>query len=223
MTWPTLTFSPCLTRMSFTTPVTEEGTSTTALSVSSSITGWPSETFAPGEIIRRTRSPLIDVFAEFGELEFGGSWRRQWRDAQVRVRPRLALVQEPVSALAGGDATACFAGEGVCRQAPAPLSTVKITWPTLTFCPSLTRISFTVPVIDEGTSTTALSVSSSITGWPSVMVAPGEIIRRTSSPWSMFSPSSGSLNSVNACSLHSPQRLRRHYKIDPYGTPEGVP
>ena len=42
---------------SFTTPVTEDGTSTTALSVSSSITGWPSETFVPSEIIRRTKSP----------------------------------------------------------------------------------------------------------------------------------------------------------------------
>jgi hypothetical protein len=53
-----------------------------------------------------------------------------------------------------------------------------------------------VPVTDEGTSTTALSVSSSITGSPSVMLAPGLIIKRTRSPLSIFSPSSGSLNSV---------------------------
>src|SRR5580698_1113675 len=98
---------------------------------------------------------------------------------------------------AAGAGAAFVAGAEVCfAGATAPLSTVKITWPTLTFCPSLTRISFIVPVTDEGTSTTALSVSSSITGWPSVMVEPGEIIRRTSSPWSMFSPSSGNLNSV---------------------------
>ena len=82
-----------------------------------------------------------------------------------------------------------------CGRSP---SRVKITCPTLTFSPSLTRTSFTTPLTEEGTSTTALSVSSSITGWPSDTFAPGEIIRRTRSPWSMFSPSSGSLNSFVA-------------------------
>src|SRR5262249_34099584 len=80
--------------------------------------------------------------------------------------------------------------------APAPFSTVKMTCPTLSLSPSLTRISFTTPLTDEGTSMTALSVSSSMTGWPSFTSAPGAIIRRTKSPCSMFSPSSGSLNSV---------------------------
>src|SRR5712692_7863534 len=97
-----------------------------------------------------------------------------------------------------------FAGEGPVRlrsglvraAPPAPFSTVKITWPTLIFSPSLTRTSLIVPLTDDGTSITALSVSSSITAWPSVTLAPGEIISRTRSPWSMFSPSSGSLNSV---------------------------
>ena len=90
-----------------------------------------------------------------------------------------------------------FEGEGArATLPPAPFSKVKITWPTLIFSPSFTRISFTTPLTVDGTSTTALSVSSSITAWPSVMAAPGEIISRTKSPWSMFSPSSGSLNSV---------------------------
>ena len=62
--------------------------------------------------------------------------------------------------------------------------------------PSLTLISLTVPVTEDGTSTTALSVSSSMTGWPSETFVPGEIISRTRSPWSMFSPNSGKLNSV---------------------------
>jgi hypothetical protein len=79
---------------------------------------------------------------------------------------------------------------------PAPFSTVKMTWPTLSLSPSFTRTSLTFPLTDEGTSMTALSVSSSITGWPSFTSAPGAIIRRTKSPCSMFSPSSGSLNSV---------------------------
>src|SRR5450755_742155 len=85
--------------------------------------------------------------------------------------------------------------------AAAPPSRVKITWPTFTFSPSLTLMSLTVPVTEDGTSTTALSVSSSMTGWPSVTLAPSETINRTRSPWSMFSPSSGSLNSVTRYSL----------------------
>src|SRR6266702_2229237 len=58
-------------------------------------------------------------------------------------------------------------GADAARFPPAPFSTVKITWPTLIFSPSFTRTSFTTPLTDEGTSTTALSVSSSITGSPS--------------------------------------------------------
>jgi hypothetical protein len=73
---------------------------------------------------------------------------------------------------------------------------VKITWPTLIFSPSLTFTSFTTPETEDGTSTTALSVSNSITGWPSDTRVPGEIIKRTRSPCEMFSPSSGSLNSL---------------------------
>ena len=55
----------------------------------------------------------------------------------------------------------------------APSSTVKITCPTFSLSPSLTRMSFTIPATEDGTSTTALSVSSSITGWPSFTVLPG--------------------------------------------------
>ena len=55
---------------------------------------------------------------------------------------------------------------------------------------------FHTPLTDDGTSTTALSVSSSITGWPSATFEPGAIISRTRSPCEMFSPSSGSLNSL---------------------------
>src|ERR1700683_3588718 len=80
--------------------------------------------------------------------------------------------------------------------AAAPPSSVKITCPTLIFSPSFTLTSLITPLTDDGTSTTALSVSNSITGWPSETLAPGVIIRRTRSPWEMFSPSSGSLNSL---------------------------
>src|SRR5580700_5329739 len=116
---------------------------------------------------------------------------------------------------AGGDDTAgasCEAGAGAAAAAlaadsagaltSAP-STVNMTWPTLILSPSFTRISCTVPLTDEGTSTTALSVSSSMTDWPALTVAPGATMRRTRSPCSMFSPSSGSLNSITASVLFS--------------------
>src|SRR5208282_6431077 len=80
--------------------------------------------------------------------------------------------------------------------AATPPSRVKITCPTFIFSPSFTFTSLTTPVTDDGTSTTALSVSSSMTGWPSETFVPGATIKRTRSPCEMFSPSSGSLNSL---------------------------
>src|SRR5882724_6290821 len=223
ITWPTLIFEPSLTFISLTVPVTEEGTSMTALSVSSSITGWPSETLAPGEIISRTRSPWSMFSPNSGSLNSLAPVAAN--GAEAAEDEGLASAGTGVAVFAAGaeegfDADG-FAGtfgsavlpsgallslvlsSPVLTLAPAPFSTVKMTWPTLIFCPSLTRISFTVPVTEDGTSTTALSVSNSITGWPSVTLAPGEIIRRTRSPWSIFSPSSGSLNSVTEHSLPS--------------------
>src|SRR5215469_3104046 len=84
---------------------------------------------------------------------------------------------------------------------PSAPSTVKITWPTLILSPSFTRISCTVPLTEDGTSTTALSVSNSITDWPAFTVVPGDTINRTRSPCSMFSPNSGSLNSITGLSF----------------------
>src|SRR5206468_207596 len=112
---------------------------------------------------------------------------------------------------AGAGTAALAAGwAGALTSAP---STVKMTWPTLILSPSLTRISCTVPLTDEGTSTTALSVSSSMTDWPALTAAPGATIRRTRSPCSMFSPNSGSLNSITAygssCKVLS-QRPKAH-------------
>src|SRR5579862_6755271 len=76
-------------------------------------------------------------------------------------------------------------------------------WPTLILSHSLTRISFTVPLTDEGTSTTALSVSSSMTACPPLSPAPGATFSRTKSPCSIFSPSAGSLNSISDAILDS--------------------
>ena len=55
---------------------------------------------------------------------------------------------------------------------------------------------------------TALSVSNSMTGSPSCTWTPGETITRTKSPDSMFSPNSGSLNSIATISpfVRGPQQ-----------------
>src|SRR5437763_3680906 len=54
-----------------------------------------------------------------------------------------------------------------------------------------------------------------MTDWPALTAAPGATIRRTRSPCSMFSPNSGSLNSITACIflvdqfvVSAPQRLK---------------
>src|SRR5580658_8917726 len=225
--------------MSRTTPLTVDGTSTTALSVSSSMTGWPSVTAAPGEIIRRTRSPESMFSPSSGILNSVGAVTvgfrlSTWgvvtdagRTGAFETGGVVAGAAEVEVGASGGTgvfglAAACADGfsfgvsflvssfETVVVAEPLPFSTVKITCPTRSLSPSFTRISPTVPVTDDGTSTTALSVSSSITGSPSAMLPPGLIIKRTRSPLSIFSPSSGSLNSVAILSLSSILRLRGH-------------
>jgi hypothetical protein len=61
-----------------------------------------------------------------------------------------------------GGVSACSACPDDCS--PAPLSRVITASPGLTLSPGLTRMSFTVPATSIGTSTVALSVSSSSTG-----------------------------------------------------------
>jgi len=59
----------------------------------------------------------------------------------------------------------------------------------------------------------ALSVSSSITGWPSAMLAPGLIIKRTRSPLAIFSPSSGSLIRCHSFFLTQTREPQLHIVI----------
>src|SRR3989442_1963347 len=146
---------------------------------------------------------LVDVFPKFGQLEFGrtgcrgscrkgGSGRRrcgQSFDSRLHLRCSLHRGARELFSFRSLDLGSSGLGAGTVLDREDHLA-------TLTFSPSLTRISLTVPLTEDGTSTIALSVSNSMTGSPSVMLAPGAIISRTRSPWSMFSPSSGSLNSV---------------------------
>ena len=78
----------------------------------------------------------------------------------------------------------------------APLSRWKITSPTGIVSPSPARSLTTVPAAGAGTSTVALSVMTSTTGWCSSTVAPSATSHWTISPSAMPSPMSGSLNSI---------------------------
>src|SRR6201993_1880058 len=183
----------------------EDGTSTTALSVSNSMTGCPSETLAPGAIIRRTRSPWEMFSPSSGSLNspapgvFEGALDAAGCDGAAAT-PFEAAGPAGFSffSFGVGAGAGVAAWLGAAQALASAPSTVKITWPTLILSPSMTRISCTVPLTDEGTSTTALSVSSSMTDCPALTGAPGSTINRTRSPCSMFSPNSGSLNSITA-------------------------
>ena len=92
-------------------------------------------------IIRRTKIALVNVFAEFGQLEFLRRKRRLQRSAALVLAP---IAQEPrlERALAaaglrpgGAGGSAGLGSRRALASAafvrPAPFSTVKMTWPTL--------------------------------------------------------------------------------------------
>ena len=104
-----------------------------------------------------------------------------------------------------GSNTGCGAGSaaGLAGAAAAGLgaastiepSSTRVS-PTLTVSPFLTNPFSTKPPGGQGTSITALSVSTSSRGWPGFTTSPSETKTVTTSPEAMFSPRSGSLNSV---------------------------
>ena len=77
-----------------------------------------------------------------------------------------------------------------------PASIDRITWPTDTLSPSLTRIFVTVPEVVEGIGATAFSFSSSRIVWPSLIGSPSFTRRLTTTPESAPSPSFGSFTSI---------------------------
>ena len=164
-----------------TVPLIEEGTSITALSVSSSITGWSSMSVSPTATSMLTTSPFSIFSPKSGKANSIGP-------AEVGA-----------GCGAGTVASACVSGAGdgaAGGAAAADVSTLIMACPTATVSPCCTRISVTVPLIEEGTSITALSVSSSMTGWSSTSVSPTATSTLTTSPFSIFSPKSGSANSI---------------------------
>ena len=95
-----------------------------------------------------------------------------------------------VSAFASGAAAlSCLAAP------PATASTVSNGSPTLTFEPFCTCTLVMRPAKGQGSSTTALPVSISMTFWSATISSPSLTITLTISPSSTFSPRSGTLNS----------------------------
>ena len=120
-------------------------------------------------------------------------WRRRILSLTLCRSGRLRLLRLRFR-LRRGSAVAC---PGACPSSVEGSSTVSTTAPTLTLSPFLILRSLTTPATDEGTSIVALSVSSSRTGWSIAIVSPTLTSTRVTSPPATFSPSSGTLNSVN--------------------------
>ena len=93
-----------------------------------------------------------------------------------------------------GSTAGTGAGGASSATGAAAVSTARMGCPTAMVSPCWTRISVTVPSTEEGTSMTALSVSSSMTVWSSARRSPTSTRMRITSPLSMFSPKSGSAN-----------------------------
>ncbi len=132
-----------------------------------------------GHAFAKTRELELDRAGGYGRRLRGGSRGGRWsglRTGSVSAR-----------SLAGADAGAV--------AAPAP-SITRTAWPTVTVAPSFTRMRPTTPAWGQGSSTTALSVSSSITIWPAESVSPS--LTRISANVSRGDPSPrfGSLNSI---------------------------
>src|SRR5258706_11045823 len=75
--------------------------------------------------------------------------------------------------------------------------TVRITCPTESLSPSLTRTPVTLPATGDGMGATAFSFSSSRIVWPLVIVSPSLTIIPTTVPDSAPSPNLGNLTSIN--------------------------
>lgn len=175
ITSPTGTVTPSSTRRLEMVPAAGAGTSTVALSVITSTTGWCSSTEAPSSTSHWTISPSAMPSPISGSLN--------------------SMVLPP--AAAAGAAASAGASAGAAAGAPAaPSSRWKITLPTGTVSPSPARCLTTVPAAGAGTSTVALSVITSTTGWCSSTAVPSATSHWTISPSAMPSPISGSLNSI---------------------------
>ena len=203
---PIAALSPSPTWTAVTLPARGEGISTTPLSISISSTGSSTAISLPADTSTATISPLSIPSPKAG--------RATSTDRESRVSPVGGGGGSAAGCCARSDrgASGSTARAGASSGAPPEgPSTVRMTWPTAAESPSATMISAMVPLTEEGTSMTALSVSSSMTGWSSTRESPTETRRLMTSPASTFSPRSGSLNSV---AISSHRHRVRFFRID---------
>src|SRR5205814_7611301 len=99
------------------------------------------------------------------------------------------------SVLAPAAAGASFLALGALAAAAAPVSSVRMTLPSLTLSPTLTFNSFTVPADGAGTSIVALSDSSVTSGSSGFTASPG-LTKTSMTGTSLKSPMSGTLTSI---------------------------
>src|SRR5690606_12606167 len=121
--------------------------------------------------------------------------RRVEGAAGTRLRREKAGTGAALPATPLASAPAAFSASA-CPSPPDSSAITRSTSPTGTVSPSRHRISVTRPAAGAGSSTTALSVCISTTGWSNSTRSPTRTSQRTTSASAIPSPTSGSLKST---------------------------
>src|SRR5471030_1464542 len=184
---PSCTLSPTLTLMAVTTPAWLDGISMLALSDSTVISDWSTLIVSPTLTISSMtstslKSPMSGTLTSTGPLAA----------AAAGAAAGAAAADAGAGAAAAG---AAAAGAAAGAAAPPSASSNSSKPPSATLSPTLILISLTTPAWLDGISMLALSDSTVISDWSTLIVSPTLIISSMTST-SLKSPISGTLTST---------------------------
>src|SRR5471030_2243306 len=184
---PSCTLSPTLTLMAVTTPAWLDGISMLALSDSTVISDWSTLIVSPTLTISSMtstslKSPMSGTLTSTGPLAA----------AAAGAAAGAAAAGAGAGAAAAG---AAAAGAAAGAAAPPSASSNSSKPPSATLSPTLILISLTTPAWLDGISMLALSDSTVINDWSTLIVSPTLIISSMTST-SLKSPISGTLTST---------------------------
>src|SRR5471032_1290333 len=184
---PSCTLSPTLTLMAVTTPAWLDGISMLALSDSTVISDWSTLIVSPTLTINSMtstslKSPMSGTLTSTGPLAA----------AAAGAAAGAAAAGAGAGAAAAG---AAAAGAAAGAAAPPSASSNSSKPPSATLSPTLILISLTTPAWLDGISMLALSDSTVISDWSTLIVSPTLIISSMTST-SLKSPISGTLTST---------------------------
>src|SRR5471030_1774931 len=182
---PSCTLSPTLTLMAVTTPAWLDGISMLALSDSTVISDWSTLIVSPTLTISSMtstslKSPMSGTLTSTGPLAAAAAG---------------AAAAGAGAAAAGAGAAAGAAGAAAGAAAAPSASSNSSKPPSATLSPTLILISLTTPAWLDGISMLALSDSTVISDWSTLIVSPTLIISSMTST-SLKSPISGTLTST---------------------------